>query len=202
MSELQPMTAGRWSGGVCPFEAGWQRVLMWWFIVSDGLLFAAFLAAYGYARVAAIAWPDAASVFSVPYLAVMTVVLNTSSLMMANGARAARQNAWSVSSKWLLGAALSGVLFLGMQAYEWSHAIADGARLNANPWGDAAFGTYFFVITGFHGTHVIIGVVLMGVAIARVSTRRSTALGIELVGMYWHFVELVWVLVFTLFYLL
>lgn len=191
-----------WDGGVCPFAAGWQRVLMWWFIVGDGLLFGAFLAAYGYARLIATTWPDSSVVFSLPYLAAMTLVLNTSSAMMASGVAAARRGAWPTARRWLLATTLGGVLFLGMQADEWRHAIAAGARLSGNPWGDASFGAYFFLITGFHGTHVLLGVLILTIATARVATRRATPLGIELVGLYWHFVELVWVFVFTLFYLL
>lgn len=194
--------ASRWDGGVCPFGAGWQRVLMWWFIVGDGLLFGAFLAAYGYARLLATSWPQASTVFSVPYLAAMTLVLNTSSALMASGVSAAKRGAWDSALKWLLATVLSGVLFLGMQAYEWRHAIGEGARLSGNPWGDAAFGAYFFVITGFHGAHVLIGVLILTLITARIATRRATPLGLELAGLYWHFVELVWVLLFTLFYLL
>ena len=80
--------------------------------------------------------------------------------------------------------------------------MPEGATLAANPWGDAAFGTYFFLITGFHGTHVLTGVVLLTIASIRVAVRKSTPLGIEMIGLYWHFVELVWVFIFTLFYLL
>src|SRR3954470_3648893 len=76
-------TLDRWSGGVCPFDAGWRKVMMWWFIVTDGLLFAGFLASYGYARLLAFHWPDRATVFSLPYIAAMTFVMITSSATMA-----------------------------------------------------------------------------------------------------------------------
>lgn len=199
---MPAVRSSSWDGGACPFDAGWQRVLMWWFIVGDGLLFGAFLAAYGYARLLGTAWPVSTSVFSLPYLAAMTLVLNTSSALMASGVAAGRRGAWTSALRWLAAAALTGVLFLGMQAYEWSALIAEGARLNGNPWGDAAFGAYFFLITGFHGTHVLIGVLILTAATLRVAMRRATPLGLELVGLYWHFVELVWVFIFTLFYLL
>ena len=89
-----------------------------------------------------------------------------------------------------------------MQAYEWTHVIHEGMRLDANPWGDRAFGSYFFLLTGFHGTHVLTGVAVLGATAVRSALVRSTADGVEMAGLYWHFVDLVWVFIFTLFYLL
>lgn len=192
----------RWDGGVCPFDAGWRKVMMWWFIVSDGLLFAGFLAAYGYARLLAFQWPDRAVVFSLPYIAAMTFVLITSSATMASAVQAARERGPRAARGFIVLTAIGGALFLGMQAYEWRHVIAEGARLNANPWGDVAFGAYFFLLTGFHGTHVLTGVIVLTTTAIRSATGRSTAEGVEMAGLYWHFVDLVWVFIFTLFYLL
>ena len=95
-----------------------------------------------------------------------------------------------------------GAAFLGMQAYEWSHIIHEGARLGSNPWGDPMFGAYFFVITGFHGTHVLSGVLILAIIWMRWNKDLATETGVELGGLYWHFVDLVWVFVFTCFYLL
>jgi cytochrome c oxidase subunit 3 len=97
---------------------------------------------------------------------------------------------------------LGGAGFLGMQAYEWTHLIGEGVRLNVNPWGDAAFGAYFFLLTGFHGTHVLTGLVVLTATAVRSAQGITTADGVELAGLYWHFVDLVWVFIFTLFYLL
>lgn len=195
-------TLTRWGGGTCPFDAGWRKVMMWWFIVTDGLLFAGFLASYGYARILAFRWPDQASVFSLPYIAAMTFVLISSSATMATAVQAARQERRRVAIVFVVLTALGGALFLGMQAFEWRHLIGEGARLNANPWGDASFGAYFFLLTGFHGTHVLTGVIVLVSTAIRSATGRSTAEGVEMAGLYWHFVDLVWVFVFTLFYLL
>ena len=192
----------RWSGGVCPFDAGWRKVMMWWFIVTDGLLFAGFLASYGYARLLSDAWPDQAAVFSLPYIAAMTFVLISSSATMAGAVDAARRGAWTMTRRFVLATTAGGTVFLGMQAYEWTHVIGEGARLAANPWGDRAFGAYFFLLTGFHGTHVLTGVVTLAATAMRVSRRVSSATGVEMAGLYWHFVDLVWVFIFTLFYLL
>jgi len=192
----------RWSGGVCPFAAGWRKVMMWWFIVTDGLLFAGFLASYGYARILTSSWPDQAEVFSLPYIAAMTFVLISSSATMAGAVDAAKRGAWDGALKFTLATALGGLIFLGMQAYEWTHIIGEGARLASNPWGDRAFGAYFFLLTGFHGSHVLTGVIVLLTTAARSAKRLSTAEGVEMTGLYWHFVDLVWVFIFTLFYLL
>jgi cytochrome c oxidase subunit 3 len=192
----------RWSGGVCPFEAGWHKVMMWWFIVTDGLLFAGFLASYGYARLLSPDWPDRSVVFSLPYIAAMTFVLISSSATMAGGVDAARRADWTMTFRFVAATALGGLAFVGMQAYEWTHVIEEGARLSANPWGVPAFGAYFFLLTGFHGTHVLTGVATLAATAWRVSKRLSTPTGVEMAGLYWHFVDLVWVFIFTLFYLL
>jgi cytochrome c oxidase subunit 3 len=199
-----PTTAAidRWSGGACPFDAGWRKVMMWWFIVTDGLLFAGFLASYGYARILAFRWPDQASVFSLKYIAAMTFVLITSSATMASAVQASREGRWRETLRFVLLTTVGGAVFLGMQAYEWSHLIEEGAKLTANPWGDASFGAYFFLLTGFHGTHVLTGVIVLATTAIRSAKGLSTAEGVEMAGLYWHFVDLVWVFIFTLFYLL
>lgn len=194
--------ARQWDGGVCPFGVGWRTVMMWWFIISDGLLFGGFLAAYGYARLSVTSWPDAMQIFSLPFLTAMTIVLFASGATMSLAVEAARRGDWSKSSTFILVTGLIGWVFLGMQAWEWRHVIADGARMHTNPWGAAAFSAYFFVITGFHGLHVFTGTVVLGTTARRVAARRATVVGVEMAGLYWHFVEMVWVFIFTLFYLL
>ena len=198
----QTTALDRWGGGACPFDAGWRKVMMWWFIVTDGLLFAGFLASYGYARLLALHWPAQADVFSLKYIAAMTFVLITSSATMASAVDAARERRGASPLRFLLLTIVGGVVFLGMQAYEWEHLISEGARLSANPWGDASFGAYFFLLTGFHGTHVLTGVVILTTTAIRTTKGLATADGVEMAGLYWHFVDLVWVFIFTLFYLL
>ena len=202
MTQAAARAMNRWDGGVCPFDAGWRKVMMWWFIVTDGLLFAGFLASYGYARLLATKWPDQATVFSLPYIAAMTFVLISSSATMASAVQAARDGQLATATRYVILTALGGAVFLGMQAFEWRHLILEGARLSTNPWGDASFGAYFFLLTGFHGTHVLTGVIVLATTAARASMNKSTPDGIEMAGLYWHFVDLVWVFIFTLFYLL
>src|SRR5436190_5378586 len=185
--------------------AGWRKVMMWWFIVTDGLLFAGFLASYGYARRLAFHWPPQSEVFSLKYIAAMTFVLITSSATMASAVdetrKAAREGRRGNALKYVLLTALGGLAFLGMQAYEWTHLIGEGARLTGNPWGDPSFGAYFFLLTGFHGTHVLTGIIILLTTAVRLAKGATKAEGVEMAGLYWHFVDLVWVFIFTLFYL-
>jgi len=201
MTSTAAQPLDRWTGGVCPFGAGWRKVMMWWFIVTDGLLFAGFLASYGYARILATHWPQPDAVFSLKYIAAMTFVLITSSATMATAVDAARQGNGSTAVRYVVLTVVGGVSFLSMQAFEWRHLLLEGARLNANPWGDAAFGAYFFLLTGFHGTHVLTGVVVLTTTAIRSVRGLTHAEGVEMAGLYWHFVDLVWVFIFTLFYL-
>jgi cytochrome c oxidase subunit III len=185
-----------------PFGMSWQKAMMWIFIITDGLLFAAFLASYGFARTAAPSWPDSREVFHLWFISVMTFVLISSSATMASAVAAARVGALGTASRFILATLLGGILFLSMQAFEWSGLIRDGVTLRGNPWQVPSFGNYFFLITGFHGTHVLIGAVTLSVLFLRVRSGRTAAPGVELVGLYWHFVDLVWVFIFTLFYLI
>jgi cytochrome c oxidase subunit 3 len=97
---------------------------------------------------------------------------------------------------------VGGLIFLGAQAFEWTHMIQDGATPWANPWGVAGFGASFFLITGFHGVHVLSGIIIMAVTAVRASAGHYTSNGVENVGLYWHFVDVVWVFLFAFFYLL
>jgi len=194
-------TVERLAGGSYPFVAGWRKVMMWWFIVTDGLLFAGFLASYGYARMLAFHWPQQPDVFSLKYIAAMTFVLITSSATMASAVQEAKDGNRSGALKYVLLTAIGGLAFLGMQAYEWLHLIREGASLTKNPWGDASFGSYFFLLTGFHGTHVLTGAVVLITTAVRLAKGATRPEGVEMASLYWHFVDLVWVFIFTLFYL-
>ena len=195
-------TEAAWGGGISPFAVSWQKLMMWVFIVTDALLFAGLLASYGFVRLASPQWPDRGQVFHLAFIALMTFLLISSSATMATAVAAARSahRAWVI--RFLLLTILGGVCFLGMQAYEWTSLIREGARLYTNPWGVPAFTAFFFVITGFHGSHVLTGVIILVIVALRSAAGRSTAQGVELAGLYWHFVDLVWVFIFTLFYLI
>lgn len=184
-----------------PFGVHWNKLMMWVFIVTDGLLFAGFLGGYGFARLSSPQWPDQLEVFHIGVIGLMTFILISSSATMAMAVRAASRGERTAVVRFLLMTLVGGLLFLGMQAYEWTGFIKEGARLFSNPWGPPQFSSYFFVITGFHGSHVLTGATILAISAARWSKGRSSAEGIELAGLYWHFVDLVWVFIFTLFYL-
>jgi cytochrome c oxidase subunit 3 len=192
----------RWRGGLSPFETTWNKLMLWVFIVTDGLLFAGFLASYGFTRLASPTWPDPLEVFAAGFLSLMTFVLISSSATMASAVAAERAGQWPRAAKWVGATAAGGLVFLSMQAYEWATLIGEGAGISGNPWGVPLFSTHFFLITGFHGTHVLTGVLVLLVVLVRVRSGRATAEGVELAGLYWHFVDLVWVFIFTLFYLI
>jgi cytochrome c oxidase subunit 3 len=185
-----------------PFAASWQKLMMWVFIVTDALLFAGFLAGYGFVRLASPIWPDRGEVFHLSLIGVMTFILISSSATMASAVAAAQRSDRRMLVRFLLFTVLGGLCFLGMQAYEWATLIGEGATLWSNPWGVPLFSSCFFLITGFHGSHVLTGVTILAVTAWRSATERSTANGVEVAGLYWHFVDLVWVFIFTFFYLI
>ncbi len=191
-----------WEGGASPFGVSWQKLMMWFFLMGDALLFAGFLVSYGFVRLASGTWPEQSDVFTMALIGTMTFVLITSSATMATAVGAAQRGDLTKARRYVLLTLLGGVIFLGMQAYEWTKVIHEGATLTHNPWGPPAFSSFFFMITGFHGTHVLIGVLILAITALRLRAGKTTGGGVELTGLYWHFVDLIWVFIFTLFYLI
>jgi cytochrome c oxidase subunit 3 len=202
LTTATPQEFSSWDRRVGLAGAGWRKVMMWVFIITDGLLFVGFLASYGFARVSNAGWPDQGEIFNLAFIAAMTFVLISSSATMASAVRAADNGDRGQVQIFLWLTAVGGVVFLGMQAHEWSTLIGDGVRLWSNPWGAPLFGAYFFVITGFHGSHVLSGVIILAVTALRWRRGLTRPAGVELAGLYWHFVDLVWVFIFTVFYLI
>ena len=192
-----------WGGGAAPFGASWQKTMMWIFIVTDALLFSGLLSGYAFLRQSIPSpWPRQSEVFSIPFIALMTFILITSSMTMGTAVTAARLGDRKKALRNLIFTIIGGLAFLGCQAREWTELIHEGARLHSNPWGPPQFGQAFFVLTGFHGSHVFSGLVILIVTAIRTAMGKTPAQGVELAGLYWHFVDLVWVFIFTLFYLL
>lgn len=189
---------GPWKG---PFDVPWQKLMMWVFIVTDALLFAGLLVGYGVMRSATEVWPDQNIAFDMNYITMMTFTLISSSATMACAVAAATVGNKKHVTMFLWLTILGGLAFLGMQVYEWSHFIHEGARLTSNPWGVPQFSACFFIITGFHGMHVTTGVTVLLIVAIRSAMGKYSAQGVENAGLYWHFVDLVWVFVFALFYL-
>ena len=200
-SQAAPAAGSLFGEGSLPFDIGWQKLMMWIFIITDALLFAGLLVSYGVVRVSNPSWPDQNVAFDMNYITLMTFTLIASSWSMACAVSAANAGNKKHVTTFLWLTIFGGLSFLGMQVYEWSHFIHEGARLTSNPWGVPQFSACFFVITGFHGMHVTTGVIILLTVAIRSAMGKYSAMGVENAGLYWHFVDLVWVFVFALFYL-
>jgi len=195
-------TAADWTGGHSPFGLNWPKVMMWLFLVSDTLTFAGLLMGYGAMRLSLGAWPKQSEVFHLWLVGLMTFILICSSATMAVAVAAARTGDKRTVLRFLLLTALGGLMFLGMQVFEWTNFIREGARLFENPWGVPQFSATFFITTGFHGGHVTVGVIYLLITALRWGRGSIRPESVEIAGLYWHFVDLVWVFIFTLLYLL
>ena len=202
IAEQQRILASDWGGGRSPFGTSWSKFMMWIFIVSDALTFAAFLIAYGFMRRISPEWPKQTEVFNMVLITFMTFVLISSSAVMAMAVAAARASNPKLAVRFLALTIVGGFIFLGCQAFEWTHFIREGATLTHNPFGVPQFAASFFVITGFHGFHVLSGVTILAIVALRAAMGKYSADGVENAGLYWHFVDVVWVFVFAFYYLL
>ena len=205
-----------WSSDVQTFKVRWSKAMMWIFLLSDTFIFGSFLSSYMAVRLTTTApWPDTSTVFAlhvggteVPLLliAIMTFILISSSGTMAMGVTAAYKKQRVKTGVLILLTALGGLAFVGMQAFEWTKLIVEeGIRPWENEYGAHQFGGFFFMITGFHGLHVSIGVIYLSTVAWRVFEGRYDRLDdyqiVEVMGLYWHFVDLVWIFTFAFFYL-
>jgi cytochrome c oxidase subunit 3 len=194
--------AADWTGGGSPFGLNWPKVMMWLFLISDTLTFAGLLMGYGAMRFSLGTWPKQSEIFHLWLVGLMTFILICSSATMAIAVAAAKANDKRTVMRFLLLTVLGGAMFLGMQVYEWSNFIHEGARLFENPWGVPQFSATFFITTGFHGGHVTVGVIYLLITALRWARGSIRPESVEIAGLYWHFVDLVWVFIFTLLYLL
>jgi cytochrome c oxidase subunit III len=192
-----------WSGGASPFAMGSKKLGMWLFIVSDSLTFSALLIAYSYARLNSPNWPRPFPFSpSIVFSTIMTVVLLASSLTMVMGVAAAARGDRGTTVKWILATMFFGTTFIVLHMREWFHLIDDGLRLTSNPWGSPLFGAVFFGVTGLHMTHVAIGVIYLGIISLGFGRGKFSSEDVEVSGLYWHFVDLVWMFVFPLVYIM
>ena len=218
-----------WGGKESPFRVSYGKLMMWFFLVSDGLTFGGLLTALGYAKFSNVeavsAWPSGEDVFfhfpfthmELPllYVALMTFILIVSSVTMVLAVESGHRMDKKGVIKWLLWTVVGGLIFLGSQVWEWATFIAgpdgdistwvDNAAIGYNPYGPTLYANFFFFITGFHGFHVFTGVVFNSLVLRNVIRgvyhKRGHYEMVEKVGLYWHFVDLVWVFVFTFYYL-
>ncbi len=218
-----------WGGNGSPFRLSYGKQMMWFFLISDALTFGGLLTAYGFFRHQYDEWPIGEEVFNAMpflgegypllYVALMTFILIVSSVTMVLAVEAGHRLDKKGVIKWLGLTVVGGLFFVGSQAWEWYHFIHGaggaeigdtmiyGANMIENEYAPMIpqFGNLFFFITGFHGFHVLSGVVINLIilinVIKGVYDERGHFEMVEKVGLYWHFVDLVWVFVFTFFYL-
>jgi cytochrome c oxidase subunit III len=179
----------------------WGKLGMWIFLAADAMTFGAAIAAYGALRIGNVNWPVPSTVLGIQTTAVMTFILICSSVTMVEALSAIKHGDQQKFIRFLGLTVLGGVAFLGMQAYEWHHLImGEGLSIKTS-----LFSATFFILTGFHGCHVFGGVVYNSVLEVRGLTGKLTqpkANLVEIAGLYWHFVDLVWILIFTFIYLI
>ena len=217
--------ASDWASDQRAFKtASWGKAMMWIFLLSDTFIFSCFLVSYMTVRMSTtVPWPNPSEVFALELggakiplilIAIMTFVLISSSGTMAMAVNFGYRRDRVKTAALMLATAALGATFVGMQAFEWTKLIREGVRPWGNPWGAPQFGSSFFMITGFHGTHVTIGVIFLIIMARKVlrgdfdtgrpgffTSRKGRYEVVEITGLYWHFVDLVWVFIFALFYL-
>jgi cytochrome c oxidase subunit 3 len=192
-----------WQGGTQPFGISHARMGMWLFIASDALTFAALLFGYGYLRNASPAWPHPFALWPAIALAtLMTLCLLASGVAMSCAVQRACAGEPGKAISWLRLTMAFGLAFLALHLGEWRHLRATGMTLRSNPWGEPLFGGTFYTLTGLHMLHVLAGILVLGVAARRLRRGRTSAEGILVCGLYWHFVEIVWLFLFPLLYLI
>jgi len=182
------------------FSVPAKKMAMWLFIIADSATFAGCLVAYGFLRNATPNWPRPFP--GITNVAIMTFILVTSSLTMLFGIDAARMGDKGKALRWTLITAALGAVFAILHIREWLELIDKGMTLFKNPWGTALFGSSFFAITGLHLLHVTGGVIALIAVGLRYKGGRYNADDLEITGLYWHFVDLVWMFVVPLVYLL
>lgn len=191
-------------GEARPYGFRTKKLVMWLFIIADAATFGAILFVYGYVRVGSADWSRPfALVPTIRNGIVMTFVLLTSSLTMLGAVRAAMRGRADTAVRWLGATILLGAAFAALHLREWFAMFAEGWSPSRNPLGGSPlFGAAFFGITGLHLLHVITGVVAITIITILFRRGRLDASYIETTGLYWHFVDLVWMFVFPLVYLM
>ena len=202
-----------WEGGAFPYRVGHRKLGMWLFIVSDSLTFSALLIGYSYLRASNV-WPTPFPFYpSIVFSSVMTFCLLSSSLTMVFGVSASSRGDKANARKWIFATIFFGVAFIVLHLIEWNHLISEGLRPFSLPahWvskftttdgklPSPLFGATFFTITGLHMFHVATGALYLAIVALRVNKLKHE--DVEISGLYWHFVDLVWMFVFPLIYIM
>ncbi len=199
-----PAAESVWSGGRSPYAVNTKKLGMWLFLISDSLTFGAMLFAYTYSRMTNPDWPkpfdfSPAIIFST----LMTFCLLSSSLTMVLAVHSMNRGDRGATVKWILATMAGGGAFVVLHLTEWVKLIrVEHVTPFQNPWGVPLFGGTFFALTGLHMTHVIIGLIYLSIITVAVMRGKFRAEDVEVAGLYWHFVDLVWMFIFPLVYLM
>jgi heme/copper-type cytochrome/quinol oxidase subunit 3 len=177
-----------------------EKLAMWSFLGSECLLFGALISTYFLYRGRNFSGPTPKQVYDIPYTSISSFVLLMSSLTMVLALAAIQRGDHRRLRLWLTATALLGTIFIGGQVYEFTSFIHEGLTVRTN-----LFGSSFFVLTGFHGVHVTLGIMML-LSLVLMSARgrlpQSKAGVVEIIGLYWHFVDVVWIVIFTVVYLI
>ena len=176
------------------------KLAMWVYLGSDCLLFGTLISTYLLLRHRSVGGPQPADVFDIPFTSVSSFVLLMSSLTMALAVAAINRGDIHRNRVWLATTAMLGATFIGGQVYEFTTFYREGLGYTTN-----IFGSAFYTLTGFHGVHVSVGIVML-LSLLVLSLRgnlgHDRAEAVEVVGLYWHFVDIVWIVIFTVVYLI
>ncbi|MDA0734515.1 MAG: cytochrome c oxidase subunit 3 [Chloroflexi bacterium] len=173
---------------------------MWTFLSSDCLFFGALIATYMVYRGQSLVGPYPIDIIDIPLTTISTFVLLCSSFAMVQALAATNRNDQRGIQLWLLATILMGATFIGFQIYEFNAFRMEGLKIDTN-----LFGTTFFTLTGFHGAHVTLGLVWLTILLIMGRKGKlgpAQSLDVEIAGLYWHFVDIVWIVIFTLLYLI
>lgn len=176
-----------------------RKLLFWFFIASETVFFGALIVTYTMYAHRAPVGPTPADLFNIPLTTISTFVLLMSSLTMVMAVHSIEHNKIKKTQAWLGATILLGLGFLGFQVYEFNHFYQQGLTLSGS-----LFGTSFYVLTGFHGAHVIAGLIWLTslfIFSLRGGLTKERSLDVEVAGLFWHFVDIVWIVVFTIVYL-
>jgi heme/copper-type cytochrome/quinol oxidase subunit 3 len=176
------------------------KMAMWAFLGSECLFFGSMITSYLLYRNNVVAGPKPHEIYDIPYTSVSSFVLLMSSLTMVLALAAIQRGDHKGLRAWLLATAFLGLVFIGGQIYEFTTFVNEGLTLSTS-----AFGSAFFMLTGFHGAHVTVGILMLlslfGLSVAG-RLEQEDARKVELIGLYWHFVDIVWIVIFTVVYLI
>ena len=177
-----------------------RKVLFWTFLGSECMFFGSLIATYMVYKGKDKVGPHPHEILNIPLTSVSAFVLLMSSLTMVLALAGIQKRNMGAARLWLAATATLGMMFVGFQIYEFTHFVHEGLTLSTN-----LFGSTFYVLTGFHGTHVTVGVIWLWTLFFLTFTGRigpKNDLDVEICGLYWHFVDVVWIAIFTLIYLL